>query len=1138
MSFHELLERAIDLLRRHGRLSYRALRLELNLDDDELEAIKDEIIYSLRIARDEARRVLIYTGDTEPKPSSETGPPSQSLLAETPKHLADRIRKAAATLEGERKHVTVMFADIRGSTELVRDLDPEDAREILYSTLQVMTDPVHRYEGTVNLRLGDGIMALFGAPLANEDHALRACCAALDMQAAVHRFSDDLQTQKGISIGIGIGLNSGDVVVGTIDNDLHMEYEAIGQTTHLAARLQGLAEAGSVIVSSTTAQLVEGFAEMTPRGPVPIKGLTDPITIFELRHVTSGVRKLNIRITQGLTRFVGRENEMATIGGVAAQAKRGHGQVVALVGEPGVGKSRLVYEILNSDMTEEWTVLESSSVSYGKVRAYFPVIDLLRRYFELDDNAAPTDIAVQVTDRLVELEPSLKEVTAPILSLLEALPSGNPFENLEPREKHRATLDALKRLLLSESRRRPLLIVFEDLHCIDNGTQAFLDNLVETLPMARLLLLVNYRTQYRHNWWHKTYYTQLQLSQLSPDFAQKLLIDILGSDPTLDEIKAMLVELTEGNPFFLEEMVRSMIETSILEGERGAYRLTQKPERLEIPSTVQAVLAARIDRLTPKQKELLQTSAVIGRNVPLPLLQAVSELDESDLQQELSNLIEAEFIYEARLYPERAFTFKHALTNEVAYESLLREKRRALHAKIVIALEKFAGDRIEEQVERIAPHALRGGLWDKAVRYFWEAGTKGVSRSAFREALLCFESALEALDEQPNSNEKQEQTIDLCLELRNVCFLLGDFDRVHAFLQRAEDTAKDLGDEYRLGRILNFTSSYFGLAGKPDQAIAAGERALSLNAVREDPALGIVASYYTGIAYHNQGQYRRAIDIFTRALAMITGDLERERFGTTTVLSVICRTWLTQCLAQIGVFDEGVRHANDGIRIASDPVQPYSLIYANCSLGILFLLKGDLDDAICVLEKCQRLCESSNIPVLSPLVDSHLGSAYALSGNHDKGLDLLEGADQRIRTIGRKAGRALRVAWLSHANLLAGRKVKARSDANRALELAREHEEFGNQAWVMKLMGELAAHGDAPDAETAELHYAEAIAMARRHGMRPLQAHCHRCLGTMYNRINRSDQARTELSTAAALYRDMGMSFWLKPTEAALEELA
>ena len=690
MHFEEILDQAIAMLQRRGRVTYRALKRQFNLDDAFLEDLTVELIKGQRLARDEDGEVLVWTGDAAPPAAPVPTPPPATApapLAYTPPYLVEKILTTRSAMEGERKQVTVLFADLKGSTELIRDLDPEAAQQLLDPALQRMMDAVHRFEGTVNQVLGDGIMALFGAPIAHEDHALRACYAALAMQAELRRYAEEVRRTQGLEVQLRVGLNSGDVVVRTIGNDLHMDYSAVGQTTHLAARMEQLATPGTIRLPAATLRLVEGLVRVTALGPMPVKGLTEPVEVFELLGATPVRRRLQAAVARGLTRFVGRDQELAALTQALAQAGQGQGQLVALLGEAGVGKSRLVYEFVHSHATQGWRVLESASVSYGRATPYFPVIDLLKRYAHIDDADDARTIRAKVTGQVLTLDETLQDTLPALLALLDALPDDSPFRQLDPPQRRQRTLTALKRVLLRESQVQPLLLVFEDLHWIDTETQALLDSLVESLPTAQILLLVNYRPEYQHGWGSKTYYTQLRLDPLPPASAAEVLQALLGDDPSLAPLTPLLIARTAGNPFFLEESVRTLVETGGLVGETGAYRLAQPLQSIQVPATVQAVLAARIDRLPPEAKRLLQTAAVIGTEVSCPLLAAIADLPDTELHRHLAHLQAAEFLYETRLFPELEYTFKHALTHEVAYGSLLHERRRALHARIVEALE-------------------------------------------------------------------------------------------------------------------------------------------------------------------------------------------------------------------------------------------------------------------------------------------------------------------------------------------------------------------------------------------------------------------------------------------------------------------
>jgi predicted ATPase len=580
--------------------------------------------------------------------------------------------------------------------------------------------------------MGDGIMALFGAPIAHEDHAVRACYAALRMQETVKRYAAEVRRSEGVPLQIRGGLNSGEVLVGSIGNDLRMDYTAVGRTTHLAARMEQMAVPGSILITADTLRLAEGYAEVNPLGPMSVKGLSDPVEVYEVTGATTVRSRFQAASARGLTRFVGRDGELQQLGHALAMARAGRGQVVAVVGEPGVGKSRLYWEFTHSHRTHGWVIVESRSVSYGKASSYLPVVDLLKAYFQIQARDDSRKIKERVTGKLLSLDRHLETALPALLWLLDVPTDDTAWERLDPPERRHQTVEGVKRLLLRESQVQPLIVVFEDLQWIDAETQALLDSLVESLPTAHVLLLVNYRPEYQHTWSGKASYGQIRIDPLPRQSAEELLGALLGPDGGLQPLKRLLIEQTEGNPFFLEESVRTLVETKVLTGERGAYRLPLSSRGIDptllIPASAQAILAARIDRLSAEDKRLLQAASVIGTDVPFVLLQGiVGDQDESELRLGLARLRAGEFLYETRLFPELEYTFKHALTHEVAYGSLLQERRRALHAAIVAAIERLHAGRLDEHVERLARHAVGGELWEQAIRYCRGAGERATA---------------------------------------------------------------------------------------------------------------------------------------------------------------------------------------------------------------------------------------------------------------------------------------------------------------------------------------------------------------------------------------------------------------------------
>jgi class 3 adenylate cyclase/predicted ATPase len=1068
---------------------------------------------------------------TAPQPA----PPAPASY--TPQHLAERIIRSRGALEGERKQVTVLFADLKGSMELLADRDPEEARRILDPVLERMMEAVHRYEGTVNQVMGDGIMALFGAPLAHEDHAVRACYAALRMQEAVRQYADAVRRQEGMVIHIRVGLNSGEVVVRAIGSDLRMDYTAVGQTTHLAARMEQLALPGSVLLAPDTLRLVEGYVEVRALGPMPVKGLNESVDVYELLGAGPARSRLEAAVGRGLTTFVGRDTELETLRQSLDQAGSGHGQAVALVGEPGVGKSRLTWEFTHSHRAHGWLILASGSVSYGKATSYLPVIDLLKRYCGIEPRDDARRIREKVAGKVLMLDEALRPTLPSLLALLDVTGDDAAWDALDPPQRRQRTLDALRRLLLRESQEQPLLLVCEDLHWIDAETQALLDSLVESLAGARLLLLVNYRPEYEHTWHRKTYYRELRLDPLPPESAEELLQALLGDAPGLAALKHVLIERTEGNPFFLEESVHGLVETGVLAGERGAYRPAQPLQGTQVPATVQALLAARIDRLAPEDKRLLQAAAVIGKDVPYLLLQAIADLPEDALRESLARLQAAEFLYETRLFPELEYTFKHALTHEVAYGSLLGERRRPLHARIVDAIEALYPGQQAEQLDRLAHHAARGERWEKAVGYLRQAGERDADRSALHESIVNFEHALAALEHLPESRATLEHAISIRLHLGPALTSIKgpQHPATVQILRQAHELAERTGDTTL--RFPALWGLWHTVNGRGDLQTARDltEQLLAIARDQGDAALLLEAHHSSWFTRFLLGELGAAL-AHTEAGIALYDPVQHQRHaalygghdpGVCARLTAARAEWLR------GYPEQALRRAREGIQLAQELARPYILAWALGQVASVYLWRGDREALQQTVETLHRLAAEQGLQIVAARMATLAGWLVVEQGESAEGL-------AQIRQSMSAAAAAspfqdMYVSLLAEATRRAGHPEEGLVAVTAAL--ARSRGKGFYEAELRRLQGELQLAQGATAEDDAERCFQEALALAAQQSAKSLELRAAMGLARLWQRQGKREPARQALAAVYDWFSEGFDTRDLREARALLDEL-
>jgi class 3 adenylate cyclase/tetratricopeptide (TPR) repeat protein len=1053
----------------------------------------------------------------------------------TPGHLAQMILTSRAALEGERKQVTVLVADLKRSMELLLDRDPEDARALIDPVLELMMEAVHRFEGTVNQVFGDGVMALFGAPIAHEDHALRACYAALRIQESVRRYAENVRASHGVTIQSRVGLNSGEVIVRSISADLRMDYSAVGRTTHLAAQMEELAAPDTVLLSQQTLELTEGRIDVKPLGAVSIKGLAEPVQLYEL--VGAGAVHSRLRTPgRGLTRFVGRTAEMAQLTHALEQARAGHGRLVTIVGEPGVGKSRLYWEFTRSPATQGWLVVESASVSYGQAAPYFPVTDLLKAYFQIGAGDDTRMITEKVTGKVRSLDRALEPLLPALLSLLDVEVEEAPWARLDPRQRRQRIVDGVRRLVLRESQVQPLILVVEDLHWSDAETQALLDTLVESLPAARVLLLVSYRPEYHHAWGRKSYYRQLRIDPLPPTTADELLGNLVGRAPELEPLKQFLIERTEGNPLFLEEGVRTLVETGALAGDRGAYRLVKEVRALRVPPTVQAILAGRIDRLAYEDKSLLQAASVIGKDIPFALIGSIVDLPDEDLRRGLGRLQAAEFLYETQLIPDSAYTFKHALTQEVAYSSLVLDRRRRLHRRVAEALEGLPTREPDQDALALGTHYRKGEVWDKAVLYLRQAGATAYARGALREARDICLLALELCPRLDPTRDNLALSVDVRLDLDLMLLALGDLARIPELHREADEIAAQLGDQPRRGRVASRMANHAWLQADYETAITLGRRAIDIAECSGNATLRVSATLVLGMTLHAQGRYREVVNTLRPNVEGTDADIGRERLGFSIAPYVFAQGLMAWSLAAVGEFGAAVRHGDAGVSTADASHHRQAQGTARMYQAVALILGEDLRAALPVAIEAVSICETEGVLFWRAAAYSVLGWLLALNGRSAEGLPHLA----RGAALQAEAGirGTLSVFWNRWALglLEAGQVQEAGRTAHRALELAQA---AGERAYMAEALEVLAGiDSESGDMVSGRDRYQRALDLATSLQMRPLAARCDLGLGRVARRAADLTRARAHLARAAEEFRALGMLGSLGRVEAERARLA
>jgi class 3 adenylate cyclase/tetratricopeptide (TPR) repeat protein len=949
----------------------------------------------------------------------------------TPKHLADKILRSKSALEGERKQVTILFADVKGSMELAEQLDPEAWRGILERFFQILSEGVHRFEGTVNQYTGDGIMALFGAPIAHEDHAQRACYAALGLRDQLRRYSDELRLSQGLDFAARMGLHSGEVIVGKIGDDLRMDYTAQGHTVGLAARMESVAPPGGVCVSQATAGLVSGYVGLRDLGVSKIKGASEPVRVFELEGMGQIQSHFDLARARGLTRFVGRDDDMAVLDQALEQARSGSGQVVGVVAEAGGGKSRLCFEFVERCRARGLTVLEGSAVAHGRNVPLLPILQIFRQYFGIGEQDGDRTAREKIAGRLLLIDEGFRELLPVVFDFLAVPDPDRPAPAVDPDARQRQLFNLMRRVF---ARGEGATVTFiEDLHWIDAGSEAWLGQMVEAVAGSKTLLLVNFRPEYHAAWMRKSWYRQLPLLPLSPEAIGELLGDLLGADPSLAGLADAVYQRTAGNPFFAEEIVQNLIESGSLEGSRGAYRLVTPVEQLEVPSTVQSVLAARIDRLGEREKQALQAASVIGREFPEPILASVLDWPEADLAGALQALRDGEFLFQQSLYPVTEYAFKHPLTQEVALHSQLRERRARTHAGVAQALEATYPDHLDEQAALLAHHYEAAGQALDAAR--WHQRAAGwLVKSNIEESFTHWHRVYQLAKSEPSNPEAMDLLLASCgnLVMMSSMFGLPEDERDRIALEGRE-LAERMGD--RIGQFmleLGLATARTLGGGWNESPVVPARRAVEL---ADDLALEmqVLARFQLGNAFWLSGRVREGLRVTEEAIELGGGDPELgvQFFGMSfTNFALFQKACLLMWRGRRGEAEPCFERS---LQVAIERNEPTASCQISCWYGApLEELTGTSQDALSRSRYAVEVAERTGALLNRGNARFHLGWAQLLRGQVAEALESLLWMDEIQRKRGLVAtGWNCSQGLLAEAHLAAGDAASARTVANR-----------------------------------------------------------------------------------------------------------
>jgi class 3 adenylate cyclase/tetratricopeptide (TPR) repeat protein len=1055
----------------------------------------------------------------------------------TPKYLADKILNTRSSIEGERKIVTIMFADVTGSTALFENLDPEAVHEVMDGCFHILMEEIHKYEGTINQFLGDGVMALFGAPISHEDHAQRACYAALAVQKALTAYGEKIKSKYGADFKMRIGLNSGAVVVGSIGDDLRMDYTAQGDTANLAARMQSNAPPGGVLASKNVYKLAKGFFEFEPVGEIEVKGKAEPVTAYLVMKPTGVETRIAASAAKGLTKFVGRSREVEVLREAFEKARSGDGQVVGIVGEAGVGKSRLLLEFRDGLARDEYTYFEGRCLHYGGSMAYLPILDVLRFFVGIKGGEQEQVIKGKLQEKVVGLDENLEHVIPSLQELLSLTVDDEEYVNLEPVQKKERTFESIRGLLVRSSRDRPLVLAVEDLHWIDKTTEEFLSYMIGWLPKTRILLLLLYRPEYTHQWGSKSYYSKIGAGQLSTSTSTELIGSILKEGEVASELRELILGRAAGNPLYLEELTHSLLENGSIQKSNDHFILVRDASSLEVPDTVQGIIAARMDRLEDSLKRIMQVAAVIGREFAFRVLEIITEMKEG-IKSGLINLQGLEFIYEKSLYPELEYIFKHALTQEVAYNSLLLKRKQEIHERIGHAIEDLYPERLEEFYEILAYHYSKSNNRMKAYEYLKLSARKAHEREALWEAFRLYRDAADTLSQFPETLENKKELVQILLSMAAPMRMLGYPEDSMKYLQQCEKAAKGVNDKRTSINILGIMGVYHFFKGDPSVGSVCLENAFREANKLEDVDLIIPIGFDLMFPYFSRREMASLVDTADRVLPVIAKEhRERENFGRPTKLYPMIQGMKGYAMACLGDFSGAESSLGEALSLATGLNHIVTIAHVEFTFGCYYGLEGDGQACVDHHQQAVHLMEQIKSMLWLGQAYSGTGEGHYLLGRHEKAISYIEKGLGIQSKVGNLMWKARHYLHLGMIYFEMGDMAKASQNAEEALSLAQKRGEKDHEALSKIVLGRVTARKGKSHLGEAEQTVLDGIRILQDQRLKPDISIGYLHLGELYLDVGQTEKALQSLRQAETMFREMGMDYWQGRAQAVLGAL-